>query len=343
MATSAMALPAVALAGCGSGGSATAGGKVTFQGKTLTAIIAAPVGGGEDLIGRTQTQMLIQKLPGMPRVEYKTIVGGAGIAGANLFVQTGSKDGLTIAYTGRSLPIAQLLGDPAIQFDVRQFEWVGSYADDAVDDDVLMVRSDTGINNFDDLLSTTKPIHFGAGNPRVVAYVIPALLARDTKNPNLQVISGIDTGTAAALVTIERGELQGYVETYGSIEKLRPDWLKPGGFMKVVARRGTYRDMPGIPQYTDRMSESSKQMLLLTRLGWGDPATAPPGSNADALAVLRQAFDAAVKDPAVLEIPKKANVMGKPLTSSEIKAIIDKVFSVPPDVVGQFKELIGAK
>src|SRR5581483_10793539 len=244
MASAAVALPALSLAACASGGGTASGGKISFQGKTIQSIIGAPVGGGEDDLGRFITQMLVKALPGSPKVEIKNIQGGNGIAAANLFVQTGNKDGTSIGFLGRTLPTGQILGDPAVHFDVHQFEWIGTYSDD---DSILFVRADTGISNMDDFLKTSKPVHFGANNPRVLAYLIAALFRQQTGNENIQPISGTDSGSAATLLAMERNELQGNFTNYQGVAQARPEWLKPDGPIRIIARLGTSRDIPGNP------------------------------------------------------------------------------------------------
>jgi tripartite-type tricarboxylate transporter receptor subunit TctC len=71
----------------------------------------------------------------------------------------------------------------------------------------------------------------------------------------------------------------------------------------------------------------------------GRPFVMPPGVPADRVKVLRDAFDAAVKDPALLEDAKTQNMEIDPVSGAEINALLDRVYAAPPDLVTRLREL----
>jgi hypothetical protein len=60
---------------------------------------------------------------------------------------------------------------------------------------------------------------------------------------------------------------------------------------------------------------------------------------ADRVKILRAAFDAAMKDPALLEDAKTQNMEIDPVTGVEINALLDRVYAAPADVVARLREL----
>ena len=71
----------------------------------------------------------------------------------------------------------------------------------------------------------------------------------------------------------------------------------------------------------------------------GRPFVMPPGVPADRVKVLRAAFDAAVKDPALLEDAKAQNMEIDPVTGAAINALLDRVYSAPPALAARLREM----
>jgi hypothetical protein len=123
-----------------------------------------------------------------------------------------------------------------------------------------------------------------------------------------------------------------------------PDWFKPGGLVQIVGREGNLRNLPpDVPSVDDYLSARSKELLLLSELGVGDPLSVPAGTHPEALAVLRQAFETAVKDPDLKSATEKQNVLVNPVSADDLKGVIQKLFATPAEIVDEFKVLAGLK
>jgi tripartite-type tricarboxylate transporter receptor subunit TctC len=64
----------------------------------------------------------------------------------------------------------------------------------------------------------------------------------------------------------------------------------------------------------------------------GRPFAAPPGIPADRAAALRKAFDAVLKDPALLADAKKQNLEIDPITGQEITELMARLYGTPKTV-----------
>ncbi len=72
----------------------------------------------------------------------------------------------------------------------------------------------------------------------------------------------------------------------------------------------------------------------------GRPFVLPPGVPPDRVATLRSAFDETMKDPEFLDDAKLQKADIDPVGGGEINALLDRVYSAPPEVVARIRELI---
>jgi tripartite-type tricarboxylate transporter receptor subunit TctC len=77
--------------------------------------------------------------------------------------------------------------------------------------------------------------------------------------------------------------------------------------------------------------------LISARQATAYPILEPPGVTAERVAVLRQAFDAVVKDPDYLSDARKQGLDTDPVSGAEIAALVKKIYASPPDVIGRAK------
>src|SRR5262249_53657267 len=90
-------------------------------------------------------------------------------------------------------------------------------------------------------------------------------------------------------------------------------------------------------------SEEDRQIFRLV-FGWLDlerPIGAPPGVPAARVGALRDAFDRAMTDPALLADAEKAQVGIEPMRGSAIAAFVDEAYRTPPDVAAKAAQMLG--
>jgi len=102
------------------------------------------------------------------------------------------------------------------------------------------------------------------------------------------------------------------------------------------------RDLPDVPNALDLIGNADdKQVLslILARQEMGRPFATPPGVPAERVAILRQAFDATLKDPAFLADAEKLQMEVDPLTGAEIEALLKTAYSAPRPIVQRAAQL----
>jgi len=69
------------------------------------------------------------------------------------------------------------------------------------------------------------------------------------------------------------------------------------------------------------------------------PFFAPPGVPADRIAILRKAFDAAMRDPALIEEAAKQRLELMPMQGAEMEALVAKLYALPQPVLERARML----
>ena len=67
---------------------------------------------------------------------------------------------------------------------------------------------------------------------------------------------------------------------------------------------------------------------------------APAGVPADRVVALRRAFDAVVKDPAMLTELTRAGLVIEPSTGQEVQEVVQKMIATPPEVIARMRKLL---
>jgi hypothetical protein len=143
---------------------------------------------------------------------------------------------------------------------------------------------------------------------------------------------------------MERGELDGVCESLVSVEARRPDWITSGE-VSVLLQGGAKPDpdLQGVPFVTDlAQTPQDKQAIefLYIGQGIGRPFIGPPGLPADRLRMLRNAFDATMKDPSFIAEVKKRKYSLDPESGGDLEALIKKAYATPKPIVERIAKLI---
>ena len=102
------------------------------------------------------------------------------------------------------------------------------------------------------------------------------------------------------------------------------------------------REVPLIQDYGQNDLDRRVLVFIGSGAAFGRPLLAPPGVPPERVAILRQAFDRTMEDPAFLAEAAKLNMDIKPLGGDEMQKIAIEVAQAPPERLARAKELIGA-
>lgn len=151
-------------------------------------------------------------------------------------------------------------------------------------------------------------------------------------------------------LAMEKGEIHcraGTVSAYVGREPTRT-WIKKG-FVRALAQSGAkrYSKLPDVPTLyelmeTHKTPDATKRLakVLLSSGDLGRPFMASPGTPAERVKILREAFTKAMSDPALLADAQKRKWDLDPLSGEELESISKEILVQPPEVVDRMKKFL---
>ena len=310
-----------------------------YRGKTVSIIVGSGAGGGFDTTARLVARHIGRHIPGAPTVIVVNMPGGGGLVAANHVFSAASKDGTVIGLFHEAQMMNQLTGGEGVNFDLRQFNWLGSSYDDP---NVCIVRTDAPVTTFNAMIGRAAPIAVGGTGPGSNTYDAPRVLAAAT-GANLKAVAGYPT-TNDVRVGVERGEIQGMCLGWESVQSASGQWLDEG-YARVFVQNGTARhaDLPDVPLALEfARDEESKTLLRLVDApgAMAKPFALPPGVDASRVQVMRAALLATYRDPAFIEEASAMHLEFQPKDADQIQQVLNEVLATPPDIAAKYRRII---
>lgn len=330
------------LSGCGHTEPANGGGLPGadfYRGKTVSIVVGSGAGGGFDTTARLVARHISRHIPGSPTVIVVNMPGGGGLVAANHVFTAAPKDGTTIGLFHEAQMMNQLTGGEGVNFDLRQFNWLGSSYDDP---NVCIVRSDAPVTTFKDMIGNATSIAVGGTGPGSNTYDAPRVLAAAT-GASLKAVSGYPT-TNDARIGVERGEIQGMCLGWESVKSASGQWLADG-YARVFVQNGAtpHKDLAGVPLAIEfARDDESRQLLRLVDApgAMAKPFALPPGVDTARVEALRTALTATYRDAAFLDEARAMKLEFQPKTAAQIQEILNEVLATPPAVAARYREII---
>ncbi len=318
-------------------GAAAAQTPGVFAGKTVTMIIGFGPGGGYDLWGRVVARHIGQHLPGEPAVAPQNLEGAGSYRAANFIYNVAPKDGTTMALIARDAALGPLTGSPGAQFDATKFSWLGT---PAIETNVCIAYHTAAVKTVHDL--TEKELVVGDTGPGTGTRSYPKAL-NDILGMKFRIVGGYPA-SADVFLAMERGEVQGICESLDSIKVRRPDWIA-SGTVSVLFQGGTkpnpeLKDVPFVVDLAQKPEDKQAIEFLYAGQGIGRPFIAPPQLPPDRLKMLRDAFDATMKDPEFIAEAGLRKLTLAPEDGQHLEALIKKTYATPKPIIDRIAKLI---
>ncbi len=317
-----------------------------YKGKTITIIVGTRAGDVYDLYPRLLADYLTKHIPGNPNIIIQNVPGAASLIAANQLYNIAKPNGLTIGAIYPALYFEQLIKRPEVKFDWNKFGWIGSTV---TSNHLMYMRADTPYKTFDDVRRSSTPPKCGATGVTSTGYYMPKLV-EETTGAKFNIVSGYVSGQDIDLA-VERGELQCRAFTITAYFAREPfiTW-RSKNFVNVLFQTGLKRDQrlkdaPTIHELMDKYKtpEAPRRLakVVLASGDFGRPLVFPPGVPPERLKIMRDAFNKAVRDPALLADAEKRRLEMDPGTGEELEALAKEVMAAPPDVVQRVEKLLG--
>ena len=311
-----------------------------FRGKQITLITSASVGGGYDQYARLLAKHMPRFIPGNPSIVVQNMPGADGLRAANYLYNVAARDGSIIGGLARNNGLAHFYNpkNDTAQFDARKFIWLGSPQQEI---GLFVLRTEKGAKTIDDLKRIEVTSSSTARNSPSSIY---ARMLNELYGTKIKPVDGY-AGSQDALLAVERNEVDGHISGGSSAAfRNRIGPMLKEGKAKIVLQMGMARDpeYPDVPTAIEIMPTAEGKQLFEIAFAeqvMGRPFVLPPGVPADRVKVLRDAFDAAVKDPELLADAKAQRMEIDPVTGAAINALLDRVYAAPAALATRLSDM----
>jgi tripartite-type tricarboxylate transporter receptor subunit TctC len=315
-----------------------------YKGKQIRIIVGLSTGGGYDRAARLLARHIGKYIPGNPDILVQNMPGAGSVTAANYVWGVAKPDGLTLLAPHNNFYLSQLSGQKEVQFDLPNFQWIGSLEND---DMMMFGRADATFKSIGDIIKAKEAPKCGSTGVGSSDYVMSKIL-EETIGAKVTHVTGYP-GSSEIAIAMERGEVACMgltISTYFGREPFLT-WYK-NKFVKFLAQSGRKRDtrVADAPTIYELMDEyktpATKRRVAEAMLQggeWARPLMAPPKTPSDRVKILRAAYEKASKDADLLGEAKKLRIDVTPLSGEQLQAMSKKVMNQPPEVIEQIKKL----
>ena len=308
-----------------------------YSGKTVNIVVGFSPGGGYDAYGRLLAGHYGKHIPGKPQVVVQNMPGAASRRSVQYLDTNAPTDGTAIVIFNFGQITSSIVMPPQnMTLDFRRYAWIGSMNRDV---SVCYVWKERypGAKNAVELAKTGKQVIYGVTGVGSSSWFNQAMM-KGVFEVNLKQVAGYP-GSKDKQLAVERGELDGDCGEWSSVPQ---DWVAKGS-VEFMMRSSNFtpEDMPkGIPWAVELApTPEKKQMvrLLTAASDIGRPFITRREVPADRLAILRKAFNDAMKDPELIAESKKTARPISAMTAEEVMEALEELHAIPQDIVEKTK------
>jgi len=308
-----------------------------YAGKQVRMIIGFGAGGGYDRWARAIARHIGKHLPGNPAVISQNMPGAGSYVAASYIYNIAPKDGTAIGAIARDAALGPLSGAPGAQFDPLKMSWIGTPAKET---NICIAFHTAKVKTIQDLFK--EQLIVGDTGPGTGTRTYPKVL-NAILGTKFKLVGGFKS-SVTVMLAMERGEVEGICESYASVLRRHRDWIKDKT-INILFQGGAkpHPDLKGVPFILDfAKTPEQKQAIrfIYAGQGIGRPFVAPPNLEPGRLKMLRDAFNATMKDPEFLADAKKSKLKLEPENGEYLEGLIHDIYATPKPLVEKIGALI---
>jgi tripartite-type tricarboxylate transporter receptor subunit TctC len=190
-----------------------------FKGKTINVYIGFAPGGTYDYYSRLFARFIGRHIPGNPSVVAQNMPGAGSFLAANFLYAVAPKDGTALGMITQAVAIEEALASPGVKYKSAEFNWIGRVSGIV---ELHFTWKTSKAKTLDDATRFEIPLAgTGPGSP---SEGYPKLL-NALAGTRFKVISGYP-GSTQGMVAMERGEVDGALTSWHTLNRTRPEWLR---------------------------------------------------------------------------------------------------------------------
>ena len=310
-----------------------------FAGKTVRIVVGFSAGGGYDIYARELGRYLGRYIPGHPSVVVQNMAGAGSLKAVNFLFNAAPRDGTMLATFSRGIVFEPLVGRlDGAQFEAPKFNWIGSVSDEV---SVCAINASRGIATWQDMLTTKTLI--GASGAGADSDAFPIVL-RNLFHLPMRIVTGYPGGADLNLA-MERGEIDGRCGwSWTSIVSRNREWLTDKRIritlQIALAKHEDLLDVPLIMELVSDPRQNAALKLIVSRQSIARPFAAPPEVPPERIEILRQAFDATMRDQDFLAEMRSQTLEVRPLGGAAVQKLMRDIYATAPDIVKLAREML---
>ena len=317
-----------------------------YKGKVIRFVVGYSPGGGFDTYTRVVARHIAKHIAGNPTTVVENRPGAGSLIAANYIYNRAKPDGLTVGIWNSLIVLRQALDDTAVKLDARRLRWIGTPSRDTP---TCAIMGFTGLRTLKDILSSNRPIKMGGGRAGNVTADLPKILNK-TLGTKFVVIPGY-SGSAKIRLAMQAREVEGFCLTWEAIRTTARSILDAKGGDRlipfIIHRSWDDPEVKDLPLFSEVIKGADN---LATYNTWAAPIagmmrpfSAPPGTSAERVNILRKAFKATMEDSEFLAETRKSKLTISYVSPEEIETIVARMLSMPPKAKENLKFLVRKK
>jgi tripartite-type tricarboxylate transporter receptor subunit TctC len=305
-----------------------------YEGKTITIVIGAKGSGSLITGAQIVAHHLGKYIPGKPAVIVQNMPGAAHLLATNHVFNVAKPDGLTILASNPNVAVAQLAKVEQARFDARKFHWLGSTGADGV---ALSIRADLPHKNFEDIRKADRELIVGTTGPGSNAHDFPLLL-KEFAGAKFRLVSGYPSN-GDILLALERKE----VDVWSAFASTVRPVMERGAVRAIVRGRVAAPGFEHLPVDEDVATSSLGKAIMGIKaapMAIGRAFATSPGTPADRVAILREAFAKVLRDPELQAEGKKAKIDFEHISHEQVLKDFTALLNQLPEVLKEMGKYI---
>jgi tripartite-type tricarboxylate transporter receptor subunit TctC len=283
------------------------------------------------------TRFMARHIPGQPNMVASNMPGAGSFTASNWLYRIAPKDGTALGTVSQTLAIDEALKSKGVQFKAADFNWIGRVTSNV---EVQVVSTRTEGRTIAGARTVVVPTaSTGPGSP---SDTYPKLM-NEIAGTQFKIIRGFP-GSTDGLLAVERGETDASLTSWNTMKTTRMNWLtekKAVLLVQYVTQRSPeLMDVPTLVEFANNDADRKLLSFAVSSAEIGRSILGPPGIPADRVAVLRKAFDAAMKDPELLAEVKKSNLDFEPLDGASLAKIVAEAANADATVVARMQKIM---
>jgi tripartite-type tricarboxylate transporter receptor subunit TctC len=318
-----------------------AGAADFYAGKTINFIAGTDVGGGFSIYARALGKHLPRYIPGNPTVVVKNMPGAGGSTASAWLYRIAPKDGTAIASVSPNAILGKLLDESQTQYDPTKFQYLAGAERGTR---LCMTFQHSKVKTFDDALTHNAVIGATSAGSPTREY---AAMYKHAARAKFEIVSGYK-GPPDLFIAMERGEIDGVCGLdWSALKSQQPDWLREKKLNLLV--QGALDPDPelaalGVPTpwkyIKDDVDRRAVELMVGFQQAFGKSYMAPPGVPAEQVKILRDAFNAVLRDKEFLLDAEKLHIEIAAQTGEDVQRMVERAYSAPPSVIERLKKIV---